>query len=79
MTFNGNILGKWLWHFGLKEMLLWRHVVAVEYGEEWGGWCTKSVRGTHDCGLWKSISMDGKGFYSIYACFDIGEGSCVWF
>ena len=24
VTFNENILGKWLWHFGLNEMLLWR-------------------------------------------------------
>ena len=35
-TFNKALLGKWLWHFGIEETLLWRRVVASKFGEEWG-------------------------------------------
>lgn len=31
------------WCFGIGDVCLWRHVVAVKYGEEWGGWSTKPV------------------------------------
>lgn len=35
-TFNKALLGKWLWRFGIKENRLWRRVVALKFGEEWG-------------------------------------------
>ena len=35
-TFNKALLGKWLWQFGIKETRLWRRVVALKFGEEWG-------------------------------------------
>ena len=34
--FNKALLGKWLWHFGIEENRLWRRVVALKFGEEWG-------------------------------------------
>ena len=46
-TFNHSLLGKWLWRFGLEENKLWSWVVSVNYGEEWGGWYSKLVRGVH--------------------------------
>ena len=36
ITFNKALLGKWLWQFGIKETRLWRRVVALKFGEEWG-------------------------------------------
>ena len=36
-TFNKALLGKWLWLFGFEETRLWRRVVALKFGEEWGG------------------------------------------
>ena len=35
-TFNKALLGKWLWRFGIEETRLWRRVVALKFGEEWG-------------------------------------------
>ena len=35
-TFNKALLGKWLWRFGVEETRLWRRVVALKFGEEWG-------------------------------------------
>ena len=35
-TFNKALLGKWLWRFGIEENRLWRRVVALKSGEEWG-------------------------------------------
>ena len=34
--FNKALLGKWLWRFGVEETRLWRRVVALKFGEEWG-------------------------------------------
>ena len=36
-TFSKALLGKWLWRFGIEETRLWRRVVALKFGEEWGG------------------------------------------
>ena len=36
-TFNKALLGKCLWCFGIEENRLWRRVVALKFGEEWGG------------------------------------------
>jgi hypothetical protein len=55
--FNKALLGKWLWRFGAEDSHLWRRVIAAKYGEEWGGWQSKPYRGSHGCGLWKSISV----------------------
>jgi hypothetical protein len=49
-------MGKWFWRFGLEESHLQKRVLAAKYGVDWGGWCTKRLRDTHGCGLWKSIS-----------------------
>ena len=35
-TFNKALQGKWLWHFGIEENRLWRRVVDLKFGEEWG-------------------------------------------
>ena len=35
-TFNKALLGKWFWRFGIEENRLWRRVVALKFGGEWG-------------------------------------------
>ena len=35
-TFNKALLGKWLWCFGVEENCLWRRVITMKFGEEWG-------------------------------------------
>ena len=31
--FNKALLGKWLWHFGVKESRLWRRVITPKFGK----------------------------------------------
>ena len=35
--FNEDLLGKWLWRFGIEEDALWRQVIEIKYGCVWGG------------------------------------------
>ena len=61
-TFNKVLLGKWLWRFRVEETWLWRRVVAMKIGEEYGGWTSKLSRGVHGCGLWRGIQMVWEAF-----------------
>ena len=61
--FNEALLRKWLWCFGKEVTHLWHQVIATKYGEVSGGWCTRVVRGTHDCGLWKNIRKGVESFF----------------
>ena len=70
-TFNKALLGKWLWWFGGEETRFWRRVVALKFGEEWGGWTSKLNRGVHGCGLWRSIRM-GWEVFSKNIWFEVG-------
>lgn len=40
------LLGKWIWRFGIEELLFWHRVIAMKYGVASGGWSTKSIRGS---------------------------------
>uniref|UniRef100_A0A7N2LG27 COP9 signalosome complex subunit 8 n=1 Tax=Quercus lobata TaxID=97700 RepID=A0A7N2LG27_QUELO len=75
-TFNKALLGKWLWRFGVEETRLWRRVVALKFGEEWGGWSSKLGRGVHGCGLWRSIRK-GWEVFSKHIRFEVGVGDRV--
>ena len=55
VLFNQALLGKWLWCSGKEINRLWLQAVATNYGKARGGWCTRIVRGTHGCQMWKSI------------------------
>ena len=77
-TLNKALLGKWLWRFGVKETRLWRRVVALKFGEEWGGWSSKLGRGVHGCGLWRSIRK-GWEVFSKHIWFEVGVGDRVKF
>ena len=75
-TFNKALLGKWLWRFGIKGTKLWRRVVALKFGEEWGGRTSKLGRGVHEYGLWRSIRMGWEDF-SKNIHFEVGVGDRV--
>jgi hypothetical protein len=76
--FNKALLGKWLWRFGVEDSHLWRRVIAAKYGLDWGGWSSKSYRGTHGCGLWKSISLGWDEFMN-HIDFSAGRGDRIRF
>ncbi len=76
--FNKALLGKWLWRFGVEKHHLWRRVIVAKYGMEWGGWRSKPCRGTHGCGLWKSISL-GWDVFMERVEFTVGKGDRIKF
>jgi len=44
-------LGKWLWRYHLEGGSLWKDIIDARYGVDWGGWCSKEVRGGVWCGF----------------------------
>ncbi len=76
VDFNRALLGKWLWRFGLEETRLWRRVLVARHGVVAGGWCTHLVRGSHGCGVWKSIMM-GWDSFAKHVSFKVGIGSQI--
>ena len=61
-TFNKALLGKWLWRFGVKETRLWRRVVVLKFGKEWGGGPPTWEGGVHGCGFVEKY-LDGLGCF----------------
>ena len=51
---------------------LWHQVIATKYGEGNGGWCTRVVRGTHGCGMWKNIRKGVESFFD-HVVYKVGE------
>ena len=76
--FNQASLGKWLWRFGNEVTRVWRQVIASKYGEASGGWCTRVVRGTHGCGMWKNIRKGAESFFG-HVLYAAGEGFRIRF
>ena len=61
--FNQALLRKQLWHFGNEVTHLWLQVIATKYEETSVGWCTRVVRETHGCGMWKNIRKGAESFF----------------
>ena len=76
--FNQALLGKWLWRFGKESNKLWHQVIATKHGEARGVWCTRIVRGTHWCGMWKSIREGTKKYFG-QVVYNVGEGHRISF
>ena len=76
--FNQAFLSKWLWCFGKEGNKLWHQVKTAKYGEARGGWCTRIVRGTDGCGMWKSIREGAEKFFG-QVVYNAGEGDCISF
>ena len=62
-----------LWCFRKESDRLWRQVIATKYGVANGGWCTRGVRGTYGCGMWKSITAGAESFFG-QVVYIAGEG-----
>ena len=77
-VFNKALLGKWLWRFGREEESLWRRAIVSKYGTLDGGWITRTTRGVHGCGLWRSISS-GWTYFVQYIEFEVGVGDRIHF
>ena len=77
-TFNVALLGKWLWRFEQERDALWRQVIEVKYGCDWGGWCFSSFSGPYGVSLWKNIRR-GWPSLSWFILYEIGDGSKVQF
>ena len=77
-TFNVALLGKWLWRFGQERDALWRQVIEVKYGCDWGGWYSSSSSSPYGVSLWKNIR---RGWHSLsrFILYEIGDGSKVQF
>ena len=56
--FNVALLEKWLWRFGHERDALWRQVIKVKYGCDWGGWCSSSFSSPYGVSLWKNIRQE---------------------
>ena len=76
--FNSALLGKWLWRYGMETDALWRRVIEVKYGNDWGGWCTKKVTSAYGVSLWRHIRSGWMSFSKILL-YDVGDGSRVKF
>ena len=52
--------------------------IGAKYGNEWGGWCTKSVSGAYGVRLWKCIRS---GWLNFSKClrYNVGDGTRVKF
>jgi hypothetical protein len=57
---------------------MWRLVVEAKYGSLWGGWCSKSSKGSHGVSVWKFIRQGWDSFYS-HCSFLVGDGQRVKF
>ena len=62
----------------MERAALWRQVIVVRYGCEWGGWYTRPINGPYGVSLWKTISP-GRPSFSCHILYDIGDGSMVKF
>ncbi|KAL4639460.1 hypothetical protein ACB092_03G220100 [Castanea dentata] len=69
---------KWLWRYGVENDVLWRMVIGAKYGNNWGGWCTKSVSGAYGICMWKSIRSGWLNF-SKFLQYEVGDGTRVKF
>jgi hypothetical protein len=73
-VFNCALLGRWLWHYGIKRDTWWRVAVNSKYGNLWNGWCSLKPVGAFGVGLWKNIKKGWESFTG-YTRFDVGDGT----
>ena len=70
-------LGSGYGDLGMRSRL-WKQVIASKYGEASGGWCTRVVRGTYGCGMWKNIRKGAEIFFG-HVLYATDEDFCIRF
>ena len=75
---NRALLGKWCWRFAYENEPFWKHVIVGKYGEEEGGWCSRTSKEGYGVDLWKVIQSGWKGFNNKLG-FRVGNGRRVRF
>lgn len=53
-------------------------MIAARHGDNWGGWTSKTVKGTHGCSLWKEIRARWEKFI-LHLHSTVGDGKRVRF
>ena len=72
-SLNSALLEKWLWRYGIETDALWRRVIEVKYGNDWGGWCSKKVSNVYGVNLWRYIRSGWLNFSKLLL-YDVGDG-----
>jgi hypothetical protein len=78
VQFNNALIGKWLWRYATETNTLWRHVVAMKYGNELVGWASGVFKDPYGVSLWKHIH-NRWGRFSQFIKFVVGNRFCVRF
>ena len=67
-----------VWRYGIEIDALWRRVIEVKYGNDWGGWCTKKVTSAYGVSWWRHIRIGWMSFSKLLL-YDVGDGTRVKF
>lgn len=54
-------------------------MIAMKYGEEWGGWISVRETHQHGCRLWRIISAGWDNFFFQNVYFELGDNIQVRF
>jgi hypothetical protein len=57
---------------------MWKLVVNLKYGSQWGEWCSNGVNRLYSMGLWK-FSMKAWEEFCSFTRYKVGDGSKVSF
>ena len=75
---NKALLSKWSWQFANDTDSLWRKVIRCKFGESFGGWHTRDLRGGYGTSLWKEIKKGWPSFLQN-SIFALGDGRRINF
>ena len=70
-SFNVALLGKWLWRFGHERDALWRQVIEVKYGCDWGGVGVLALPLVHMVSVCGKILEGGDTLYLGFFCLKL--------
>ena len=75
---NIALLSKWNWRFANEREAFWKQVISHMYGEEEGGWRSRTVSERYGVGLWKTIRKEWL-FLNGRLAYQVGSGQRVRF
>ena len=75
---NKALLRKWSWWYAREKEAWWVEVIRRKYGEEEGGWFSRSPRESYGVGMWKSLRR-WSVLVSNHLSFVVGDGMRIKF